>query len=314
MREEPQPAFSREALSHYLEGSAAGSLLRLSPTWARVSYWLIVGAIATAILGVCVIRVNEYAVGPAVVQFPGRTDVISRAAGTVVEVLVQPGQRVQSGSPMARLDAQPEFAELEKLHREFELQLIRILEEPANQAARTDLASVRAQHESAQTRVDERWIRAPEAGVVGSLRVRAGQSLKSGDLVATINGRRARSEIVALIPGQYRPRLRLSMPLRLELNGFAFAYQDFTLDDIGEQLLGPSEAGRYLGSDIADALSTTGPTVVVRASLASASFAAEGNRYEYYDGMLGTANLLIGSRSILLSLIPGLDDLIELPL
>ena len=57
------------------------------------------------------------------------------------------------------------------------------------------------------------------------------------------------------------------MPLRLEIQGYRYAYQHLTVDSVGDEVVGPAEARRYLGDEIADAVQFAGPVVRVEAHL-----------------------------------------------
>jgi membrane fusion protein (multidrug efflux system) len=307
----PGPGYLDDAVRHHTSVDRAGSPLRLSPRWADACYWIIVAAIAVALLYACFGSVHDYASGPAVVRFVGRTDVTSRAGGAVMQVLVEPGQRVKAGAPLLRFDDASERSEFEERTREFDRQLLRILRDPAAAAARDELAALKTARDLAQTRRDERWVRAPVAGIVGSLRVRAGQYIEAGDLLATLLGESARPEVAALLPGQHRPRMRPGMRLRLELSGFPHAYQELTVTAISAQLVGPTEVRRFLGPDSGDAVNVAGPLVVVEAALPERTFWADRQPYEYCDGMLASANVQLESRSILRTLIPALELLFD---
>ena len=77
--------------------------------------------------------------------------------------------------------------------------------------------------------------------------------------------------MVAFLPGEDRPLLKRGMPLRLEVQGYRYAYQQLTVDSVGDEVVGPAEARRYLGDEIADAVQFTGPVVKVEAHLAVAA-------------------------------------------
>lgn len=65
------PIFRQEALEHYMRNRLPGDLLRVSPIWARLSFWALIlvfcGGIAYGLLA----SINEYAVGPGVVDVSG---------------------------------------------------------------------------------------------------------------------------------------------------------------------------------------------------------------------------------------------------
>ncbi len=114
-------------------------------------------------------------------------------------------------------------------------------------------------------------------------------------------------EIIAVLPGSYRPRLEPGMPLRLQMLGYANSYSEVQIDTIGDQVVGPAEIRRFLPTELADTLPIQGPVVLVTASLDSPTFQAEGKSYEYFDGMQGVAEARIQSKSILVTLLPGLE-------
>ena len=80
-----------------------------------------------------------------------------------------------------------------------------------------------------------------------------------------------------------------------------------TIDTIGDQVVGPAEIRRFLPTELADTLPIQGPVVLCTATLASPTFEAEGKTYEYFDGMQGVAEARIQSKSILVTLLPGLE-------
>jgi membrane fusion protein (multidrug efflux system) len=99
------------------------------------------------------------------------------------------------------------------------------------------------------------------------------------------------------------------MAMRLELTGYRYAYQNLVLDSVAEEVIGPAEARRYLGNQVADALPIDGPVTVVRAQLPGSSFTVDGETFFYHDGMPATAEVRLRSESILLTLVPALRRL-----
>lgn len=314
---EPEPQerplrdiFRREAMEHHVAPPREGDVLRLSPTWARWTYWLLcaacVAALGYAVLG----QVGEYATGPAVVRIEGKTDVTAQAAGVVEAVAVEPGQRVAAGDLLVRFAVAAEQAELERLRRELEGQLVKVLRDPQDQAARASLTSLRAAKELAETRVAQRLVRAPVAGVVSDVRIHAGRNLMPGEVILSLVGEDARFSVIAMLPGHHRPLLRPGMPLRLELAGYRYAYQDVTIDSVGDEVVGPNEVRRYLGSEIADTVVVGGPVVLVKASLVGRTFRVEDRSYNYFDGMHGVAEARVRSESVLTTFVPALKVLL----
>jgi multidrug resistance efflux pump len=301
--------FRQEALDYHAGDRTGGALLRLSPGWSRWSYWLLLAAFFAGSVYVIFGRLYDYAAGPAVIRVDGRIDLTAKVAGTVASVTAQPGQRVAEGEPMVQFFMEEEHAERDRLDKEFELQLLKVLRDPSDVAARQSLSALRAQREFASARLQERVVRAPRAGVVSDVRIRPGQHLPVGELILTLVGDDARMSMVALLPGRYRPMLRPGLPMRFELSGYRYDYRELTIDSIGDEIIGPAEAKRYLGPGVADGVVVDGPVVLVRATLPSTSFASEGRTYRYFDGLPARAEARVRSESIIMSFLPALKVL-----
>lgn len=299
--------FREAALEHHFRGiHAQGDLLRLSPHWVNWAYRLLLAVSAAGSAYFVFGRVNEYATGIAVIRDEGRTVVSALTGGTITEIAVRAGQRVETNQPLLRFNDAPEKIELERLHREFNLRQIDRLKDPNDQAAQQQLATVRVQIETAEKRLKERTISAPCSGVVRDVRIRPNQLVAPGELLLTIVGEDDALSAVAILPGHYRPLLKPGNPLRLEPAGFRYAYQRLTIDAIGDEVVGPNEVRRFLGPEVADSLALQGPAVIVLAHLPSRRFKAHGRWHEYHDGMPGTAEARVRSESILFALVPGL--------
>jgi biotin carboxyl carrier protein len=311
----PEPGLFRpRVVEQMLRPSAADAdPLRISPTWTRISYWVLVFALAAFLVYSLLGRVDEYAAGVAVVEMGGRTDLTALDSGTVAAVAAAPGERVQAGQVLVRFDDARERAELERAEREFALQLVNRLRDPADRNAEQALIALRAQRELARAQLERRSLRAPAAGTVADVWVRPGQYLQPGQAVLSLAGATGTTgtpapepSVAVLLPGQYRPQIRPGMPMRLEISGYRYAYQKLTVGSVGDEVIGPGEAQRYLAPGVADALSVSGPVVIVRARLPSATFTAEGKTYRYHDGMHGQAEIRVRSDRILFALIPAL--------
>lgn len=301
------PLFRREAVEAHTEGLRdRGELLRLSPGWAAWTYRLILGVVAAALAFSMLGSLREYARGPAVVRMPGHREVTAVTSGTVTAVEVESGFEVDEGDVLLRLHGGPELAELRRLEREIEQQLIARLRDPADVASEQSLITLRAQWELAQARLEETVVRAPEDAVVGSVRVRRGQHVAPGQTLVSLSASESEPVVVALLPGQYLPQVEQGMSLRLELRGYPQSYQRLEVHRVSDGAVGPAEARRVVGEDVADALAVSGPVVLVEARLGSATFEIGGERFEYHDGMYAVAEVPVRSDRILLALFPKL--------
>lgn len=302
--------FRAEAVEALQAGlDAEGDVLRLSPSWIDWTYrglaLMLVAAVAWAVFG----TITEYASGPAVVRVDGAAHVTTPASGIVTAVAVRPGQRVAAGQLLARLYDGQEVAAERRLQREFELQLARLLRDPSDAAARQSLTALRADLEQASATRAARQLRAPVAGIVSDVRVRAGQLLQPGEPICAIVGDAAAFHVDVLLPGHYRPLLKPGMSMRVEITGFEYAYQDVVIESVGEEVVGPSEARRYLGPEVGDALPLAGPVVLVRARLPHRDFSARQRRLPLYSGIPARGDVRVRTNPILVALIPALRAL-----
>jgi membrane fusion protein (multidrug efflux system) len=256
-----------------------------------------------------VAHIDEHAVGPAVVRIEGKFDITAKASAVVASVEVAVGERVAAGQLLLRFHAEDDQVQAERASHELELQLVRVLAAPGDTAARASLISLRAAKEQADARLAARTVRAPIDATVGDLRAHAGQHVSPGDTLVSLVGDDMRLSVTVLLPGRYRPLLRLGGPLRLELDGYHHQYRQLTIDAIGDRVLGPTEMARVLGREVADTLLAPGPVVMVTAKLASPTFLAQGREVRYFDGMIGVGRAQVRSESVLVTVAPGLQPL-----
>ncbi len=303
-------AFRALAVRNLEQGKQDGDLLEISPGWTRWTYWLLVAVFFSAFAFSIFGRMHEYSSGQAVVWVTGRVAVTAIAAGTVASIDVMPGQHVLAGTLLARFDTTRESSELERIQREFDLQLVKSLRDPSDANAREILTALRTQRDLAIARVEQLSVRAPKAGFVGDIRIRRGQLLAAGDVVVSLVADDTKYGIVAMLPAQYRPQLVPGMTLRFEVSGYRYAYQEMPITSVSSQIIGPNEVKRYLGQELDDTVKVEGPIVLVEATPPSPTFEVDGQTYHLYHGMAGTAEARIRSEPIILALIPGLRALV----
>ena len=82
--------------------SAATSCASTRAGSAR-AYWLVLGALAAALIYAALAHVHQYAEGAAVVRFTGRSELIAHEAGTIASLDAVRGQKVERGQVLARL-------------------------------------------------------------------------------------------------------------------------------------------------------------------------------------------------------------------
>src|SRR5205823_14533630 len=99
------------------------------------------------------------------------------------------------------------------------------------------------------------------------------------------------------------------MPLRFELDGFGAEWHELPITSVGDEVVGPREAQRYLGPEVADAVALDGPIVVVRVALPGRAFVSARKSYPYYDGLRARAEVRVRQRRLWSLLLGGDGDL-----
>ncbi len=306
-RSPQQPLFRQEALNHHARPEARGSLLQIQPLWARLTFWIIVVAFLLLSVAWAVVSIDDYATGPVFMKVKGLEDVTVTSQGRVSQVFVTRGQRVQAGQPLMELHANLESVERDRMMQEFRTQLAAGLADPLNTGTRQTLATLRTQVEMSEARLSERTLRAPISGRVHDVRVRPNQFVGPGQVVVSILEEQAEVFAMAMVPGQFRPMVKPGQPMRLEISGFPFVYQDLEVTSVSDELVGPAEMSRVLGPGLGDAVTLQGPHVVVEGRLHSPTFEVDGRTYNYYTGMPGTAWVKVRARKGWLLLLPILE-------
>jgi membrane fusion protein (multidrug efflux system) len=306
-----QALFRREAVEAMASAGKQGDVIRVSPAWVTWSYWLLVALVVAAGVYMVVGRINQYSAGPAVVRVSGRTELAAKQPGTLVDVYVSPGQSVAADELLARFDDTEQRAAFERAQRELEAQLRNRMLDPGDAATAQAVQTLRERADAAETQLRELQVRAPRAGTIGDVRVREGQHVIAGDPLLSMVSGGAELSVIAFLPGGDRPRLSTGMTLRLELRNYRYAYQTLTVDSVDAEVIGPYEAKRFLGPQLADAVPINGPVVLVRARLPKPTFEADGVEYRYFDGMQAIAEVKVDSKSVLATIVPGLERFVD---
>lgn len=283
--------------------AALGCVVPTARTWTRWAYPTLVGLIAAMIAAAATIQVPTYSTGVSTITVEGEP-VTSLMPGTVSEVLVAPGAQVTAGTPVVRLRALEEAAELAASEADHRDALAASRERPGDDSAHNALDAAATRWRRAKAIVEGHTLRAPSAGIVSDIRVRPGQLVTPGAPIMRISPR-AEPSVVALLPGSDRPRLEAGMTLQLELSGRHSPRAQAVIDAIDSQVIGPEEVRRRLGDPIGDALPVNAPVVIVRAHLTARASEAGGRAYEFHDGVLGKAEVEIDHQSLLRVLLHG---------
>lgn len=301
--------FREEAVANYASAGERGDVVRVSPSWVTWSFWILVVSMTAGFSYLFVGEIDHYSQGVALVRLRDRTDVTARTAGTISEIAVHSGEKVEQGQVLAQLDDSEARAERSRLRRAFEAQLRRRMLDPGNAGVTQALMNLRTQLEAAEDALERREIRAPHAGVVSDVRLRSGQPINVGDVILSLTRGADEFEMIAAMPGGDRPMFEPGMTIRLELGGYRYAYQELVIDSVEDEIIGPNAVRRFLGPKVADAMQLPGPVVLVRAKIHGNTFIADDEVYAFHDGMPATAEVRIRSEPIMVTLFPVLKRL-----
>jgi membrane fusion protein (multidrug efflux system) len=302
--------FRQAAIAHQAGGHRPeGDILRLETRWTTWSVRIVLSGVLAALVFSVVFDVTEWASGTAIVRVEGRRPLVTLIAGVVEAVHVQPGQHVEKDQILLTMSAPMEEAEHRRAATEFQLALAALLRDPGGHEVKSTLASLKPKRDVAAQIASSRIIRAPHAGVMTDIRVRPGQHIQANEVVLGIAPPNAPVSLVCLMPGEYRPMLAAGQDMRFSLNGYRFEYRTISVASVGDEVVGPAEMKRYLGSELADSVELLGPTVLVKAPLPTRTFTADGKTYTYAEGLVGSADVRVRKEPILITLVPGLKSL-----
>lgn len=145
------------------------------------------------------------------------------AAGRIVELAINPGELVEAGAALARLDDEIEranFAEAEALiveqrqaaERAQSLRRSAAVAESAVEQAISRLAVAEATLNRARRRLADRTIRAPFAGMIGLTNVDIGARVDDGDVIARLDDL-SEIEVEFSLPETLYAEIRVGMPI-----------------------------------------------------------------------------------------------------
>jgi len=269
-----------------------------------VAWMAAVALLVVALAAAPFVRVNRYSVGVAVVREPTRTEVLSLTAGTVAGVHVQVGQEIEAGDPLVSLDDALVRADLVRLERAWADEMRRHLLAGTSAAAVSALAGMRDQIDQARERLRRTVVRATRSGRVGEIRVVDDQPVEVGERVAALVDETPSPQLIALMPGSNIDDFEPRQVLRYSPAGHPRHHFDVVVTAVDPVVVGPAEARRWLGERMADGVPLDGPVAILVATLDPAGFVIDDEIHPWQDGMVGRAQLEVGSDSVLDLLLP----------
>lgn len=297
--------FRSEAIAEQRRSESPSSILNVSERWGS---W-IVGGMAALLLAFAAFlmfgKATEYAEGRAVVHSRGRIPVVANEAGTVAAIRLAPGTPVAPGDVIGTLYDHAELAEVRRLEHEYEDALVRLLRDPESPTAGAGLAGLRASSEQARAALEERQLIVPVAGVLTDVRVRPGALVSPGQTVATVGSAGPGFEIVAAVPGNFRPLLVSGLPVVAELDQFPGSRFHLEARDVSPEVISVTEARALLGHLLPTAAEDAA-LALVYADLPEVLVSSTGSEYPLYDGMRGSVRIPVREERFIVTLWPAL--------
>lgn len=297
--------FRSEALAEQRRSESPSSILNVSERWGA---WIVGGmaALLLAFVGFLIFgTATEYAEGSAVVHSRGRIPVVANEAGTVAAIQLAPGTPVVPGDVIGTLYDHAELAEVQRLEHEYEDALVRLLRDPESPTAGAGLAGLRASSERARAALEERQLIVPVSGMLTDVRVRPGALVSPGQTVATVGSAGPGFEIVAAVPGNFRPLLDPGLPVVAELEQFPGSRFHLQAREISPEVISVGEARALMGQLLPTAADDTA-LALVYADLPEVLVSSTGSEYPLYDGMRGSVRIPVREERFIVTLWPAL--------
>ena len=297
--------FRSEAIEEQRRSDSPSSILNVSERWGS---W-IVGGLAALLLAFAAFLIfgtaTEYAEGSAVVHSRGRIPVVANETGTVAAIHLPPGTPVAPGDVIGTLYDHAELAEVQRLEHEYEDALVRLLRDPESPTAGAGLAGLRASSEQARAALEERQLIVPVEGVLTDVRVRPGALVSPGQTVATVGSAGPGFEIVAAVPGNFRPLLASGLPVVAELEQFPGSRFHLQARQISPEVISPAEARALMGQLLPTAAEDAA-LALVYADLPEVLVSSTGSEYPLFDGMRGSVRIPVREERFIVTLWPAL--------
>jgi biotin carboxyl carrier protein len=300
-----------EALEAHRTRGQEGTLVHLSPTWVKRAYPMLLITMIIAIVFAVFVKVPTYSTGTAVIVFEGSTSVTATAGGTVDKVFVKENEAVKKGDPLLRLNSPEETSQLAASETEWRDTQIQFLFDQTDPQISKALVSAATARDHALARVEARTVRAPRDGVVTNLHVKEGLAVQLGGYVMQITDENSEIEVLAFLPGKDGPRIRNTMKVQLDLDGYTNAHPIGQITHIQSDAVSGQEAsklgGEMLGETIAKDLQTAPTWIAVRARIPARTFKSGHNVYHFHHGMHANVEVKILSKPFLVTLLPVLE-------
>lgn len=295
-----------EALQYHRKKGSEGVVAELSPKWTRRAYPFLLVTMLVAIIAGLVVRVPTYSSGFGIVR-RASTPVTSLAQGNVEAIYAQRGDTVKKGDRLAKLSSPKEEGDYAQVKTEWSQAQDNYLFDDQDEQARKQVKAATTALVHAQGILDQRYVYATADGVVSDIHTDEGKAVQPGQELMRIIKPGTKPEILAFLPSTDRPRVKHDMKLQVGVEGFKLKRPRLAIDNISEDVVGPSDIRRMVGQEVADTLKLPNEGVsfmVVKGTFESDKFKSGHKIYELHDGMPAKVEIEIDTKPFLAEVFP----------
>lgn len=294
-----------EALQYHRKKGSEGVVTQLSPGWIRRAYPILVISLVIALVAGIVMRVPTYSSGFGMIKYAS-TPVNAQQSGNIEALYVRSGWMVKAGDQVAKLSSQKEDADYNQYKVEAENAIYTFLADDQDEQAKKSVRSATAALTHAQAAQDQRIIRATADGKVSDVYANLGESVQAGSRLMSIIKPGTMPEVWAYVPATDRPRIKMNMPLQVEVVGFNMKRAKLPIKNISGEAIGANEVRREVGQQLADAVKIAPDTsyVLIKSSFPGDTIKVGKKTYDLHEGMSTKCEVQIDSKPFLATVFP----------
>lgn len=299
--------FRQEALEYKARSPTVPGILEVP---VRPSIWLyrllaLLGVTSAMVLAT--VRVSSEVSAPAIIRATRHNAVRPSKAGIVESILFKTGDWIRAGDPIITLEADDTRHQLLLNDAELRGVAASMLLRPRDRVSQETLVRLTTENAELKRSIESSILRAPNDGILTDLRAQVGQSVSTGESLASISVADSPFEVLAFIPGSSRPEVAVGQSMVLSLGATERKYRELTVSQVDDRAIGPADARRFLGNEVGDTVNISGSVFIVRAVLTQEGVSAANDGY--FDGMPARVTIRPLPQRALFVLFPALSAL-----
>ena len=292
--------FRPEALAAHLGHVGGVAPPRTGGTYGTLTAAVVFGLTLVLLAVFALVPSPEYVRGVGTVRVQGSQAVRAPAQGHVDELRVAPGDEVQAGQVLVVL----EHPEVRRRHREvrerYDAAVRAALRSTSNPELWARSAELGRELDSLSRRLEEAAVRAQTSGRVVALRVRETDAVVSDQVLAVIAAPgREDLRIVALVPGNLRPKVVPGADLRLRFAEYPRQQVLTSVESVSDELVDAREAAVMTSEVVLNQVDPQQGHAVVTGRLTGDELQNADHAHRLYDGMTATVEVMVEDRTLL---------------